>query len=199
MVRMVALVAFPVVGCIFVVAPEFINVVVGSQWQPSIILIRILCVLSLFKSISILAGNITLSQGRADVQLQIGIIDIIIVAGSITAGVPWGITGVVVSYTIVNMIWLQIMIAWVHRLIRIATEDYFKSIYKQGIYVLGLLVAAGAVKVLIAMPDIVSLVVVPGIGCAVYCALLYRFERGFVQSLLRKRRDAGQLEEGSTA
>ncbi len=199
MVRMVALSAFPVVGCIFVVAPEFVNVVVGSQWQSSIILIRILCVLSLFKSISILAGNIALSQGRADVQLKIAIINIIVVAGSIVAGVPWGIIGAVVSFTIANLIWLPAMTAWVHRMIHLASSDYFGSLYRQGIYMLGLVVTASAVKAFIAMPDPVALIVVPGIGCAVYGGLVYCFEWGFIQSLLKTRPDTDQLKGESAS
>lgn len=65
-IRALSVVNFPLLCGVAVVAPLFVPVVFGPQWQPSVVLIQVLAVVALMKSIGNPVGSLLLAKGRAD-------------------------------------------------------------------------------------------------------------------------------------
>jgi O-antigen/teichoic acid export membrane protein len=68
--RTLSLVNFPLLLGLAVVAPLFVTMVFGPQWQPSVILIQILSVVALLRSTGNPVGSLLLAKGRPDLGLN---------------------------------------------------------------------------------------------------------------------------------
>ena len=67
MVRFAAFVSFPAMLGLAFVAPEFIVVAIGEKWLPSVLILRILCVLGAFYPIWMLYTHMLISHGKSDI------------------------------------------------------------------------------------------------------------------------------------
>jgi len=71
--RMIALITFPAMVALGVLAEPAILVVYGPKWRGSIVILQLLCFAGLVQSATNTAGWIFMSQGRTDVLFRIGI------------------------------------------------------------------------------------------------------------------------------
>jgi len=97
-VRMIASITFPAMLGLWIIAPEFIKIILGSKWLPILYILRVFCLIGAFQSIATTAGWIYLSQGRADLQLKVGAVFVAIYIISFIIGLHWGINGVATAY-----------------------------------------------------------------------------------------------------
>ncbi|MFW5891560.1 MAG: MOP flippase family protein [bacterium] len=84
---MIALITFPMMAGLFIVAPEFINLVYGSDWSQAIIVIQILTIVGALQSLSTTAGTIYYSQGRADISLKYNLFTTVLLLIAFSLGV----------------------------------------------------------------------------------------------------------------
>jgi O-antigen/teichoic acid export membrane protein len=104
MTRTIALITFPMMLGLFVTVEPFVLVVFGPQWIGMIPVLRILSLVGMTQSIGTLNGNLYLSQGRADLQLKVGLVLKTNAILGIVIGLQWGIVGVAVGYAIASFI-----------------------------------------------------------------------------------------------
>jgi len=97
-VRMIASITFPAMLGLWIIAPEFIKIILGSKWLPILYILRVFCWIGAFQSIATTTGWIYLSQGRADLQLKVGAVFVVIYIISFVIGLHWGINGVATAY-----------------------------------------------------------------------------------------------------
>lgn len=135
MVKAISLVTFPIMWGLFVVAPEFVHIIYGPQWQPMVILIRILCICGIFQSIGTTIGNILLSQGRADLLFKVQIIGTFLVTLFIIAGLKWGIIGVSISYVVYTTFFIHLSFYITNKLIKLSYDKFYFKILPS--YVMG--------------------------------------------------------------
>lgn len=102
--RAIALITFPMMTGLFVVAEPFILTFFGPQWYDMIPIIQVFCFVGLIQSIGTLNGNLYLSQGRADLQFRVGIVVHLVAMAGIVIGLPWGALGVAVGYSIASLV-----------------------------------------------------------------------------------------------
>jgi len=105
----IALVAFPMMLGIAVIARPFTDVVLGTKWLPAVPLFYVLAPLGALQSIWDVAC-ILLAKGRADLHLRLGVAGGIVFVCSFFAGLPWGITGVAFSYALACLFW--VLVVW---------------------------------------------------------------------------------------
>jgi len=103
-VSAIALVTFPLMLGLMVLAKPFVLTVFGAPWEPMIALLVILAPLGMKQSIGTTVGSIYQAKGRTDWMFRWGI-----VSGSITIiafiiGLQWGIVGVAAAYLTVGII-----------------------------------------------------------------------------------------------
>ena len=98
-VAVIALLTFPMMIGLALVADEFVHVVLGSKWDAAIPIIRIFAVMGAFESVIVTVGWVYQSTGRTDVLLRWSLIVGGIPLGGITLGALAGsIEAVTLAY-----------------------------------------------------------------------------------------------------
>lgn len=92
--------------CVYsVVEGEFIvRLLLGEQWMGAVPVFRILAVAGVVQSISGTRGLVLLSHGFSKRYLKLSLVVGSLVVVSFIIGLPFGITGVAISYTIFNLV-----------------------------------------------------------------------------------------------
>jgi PST family polysaccharide transporter len=91
----------PMMLGLVVVAPDFVDAVLGSRWHDGIPVIRILAVVPLAYSFGVVPGAILMAADRTQLRLRLGILDTVLAIGSFALGLQWGIVGVAACFTAV--------------------------------------------------------------------------------------------------
>jgi len=103
--RSISLVTFPMMLGLLVTAEPFVIGLLGPQWRPMIPILQVLCFVGLVQSVTTLTGSLYLSQGRADLQLRVGLALKVVTLAGIVIGLRWGPVGVAIGYgaaTVIN-------------------------------------------------------------------------------------------------
>ncbi len=99
----IALITFPMMAGLGVVAGPFVRVVLGEQWEPVIPLVQILAPLGALQSIGATPGQIFLATGNAALRFWWSVIYTSTILTSFFVGVQWGIIGVTSAFSIVML------------------------------------------------------------------------------------------------
>jgi PST family polysaccharide transporter len=89
---------------LFIMAPEAIYTLWGDQWTASIPVFRVLCSIGAVSSVIATTGSVFLSLGRADILLKVGGFNAFVMCLGIACGIPWGIVGVAIGYSLSYLI-----------------------------------------------------------------------------------------------
>jgi len=127
-INYISMLSFPMLAGMLVIAPEFVRLVYGAKWVPSIIVLQIFCLVGVFKSLGNPVGSILLAKGRADIGFYWNIFAVIMVSLAVIVGVNWGIVGVAVAILILQVPFFFIIQPIVNRLINLKFSQYFKAI-----------------------------------------------------------------------
>ncbi len=98
--RLVGAISIPALLGLIVVAPEFVDVVLGSQWHAAIPVIRVLSWVGILQSLQRMNGNILQARERPDLILRYSVVALVASVIAFVAGLPWGILGVATAYAI---------------------------------------------------------------------------------------------------
>jgi len=140
MVKYIALITFPMMAGLFIVAPEFINSIYGTKWQQAILVLKILCIVGAVQSIATTVGTILYAKGRPDIGFKWVCCAIIFYALSFVIGANWGIVGVALAYSIVVIISSPIIQNITHGLIDLKMKDFLKQFVNQTIGAIAIIV-----------------------------------------------------------
>jgi len=102
--RAISLLTFPMMLGLFVTAEPFVIGLLGPQWRDMIPILQVLCFVGLVQSVTTLTGSLYLSQGRADLQLRIGVVLKLVTLAGILVGLRWGPVGVAIGYGVATAI-----------------------------------------------------------------------------------------------
>ncbi|NIM96332.1 MAG: MOP flippase family protein [Anaerolineales bacterium] len=104
MIAVVALITFPMMLGLLVVAEDFVLFLFGAQWVGMIPILQAFCIVALVQSIGTLNGNIYLSQGRTGLQFRVGGTIGLLGVIAILIGLQWGLIGVAYAYTLFTLL-----------------------------------------------------------------------------------------------
>jgi PST family polysaccharide transporter len=105
-IRLIALVSIPSMSFAVIMAPELIRVVWGNQWGQTIPVFAILGLNGLFQPIMSTTGTVFLARNKANWLFYCGVISTILYCTGIVIGMPYGIIGVAVGYTIASNLYV---------------------------------------------------------------------------------------------
>lgn len=125
-IHYIALITFPMLFGLFIVAPEFISLFFGEKWMISVPVLQILCLVGLFKSLGNPVGAVLLAKGRADIGFYWNLFTMIIFSIAVVIGVRWGINGVAVSILLLQLPFLLIIQHIVNQVINLKMTQYLK-------------------------------------------------------------------------
>lgn len=175
MTRTIALVTFPLMLGLLATTEPFVMAVFGDDWRGMIPILRIFALLGLTQSIGTLAGNLFLSQGRADLQFRIGLFVKPFKLIAIVVGLQWGVEGVAWAYALASWTVSYPIFRVAGGLVDLTYSQMVKSVagvfgcaatMAAAVYGLGVLVPAG-------WSWIGQLALQVGTGAALYGALVH--------------------------
>jgi O-antigen/teichoic acid export membrane protein len=158
------------------VAPDFVSVVLGSRWDDSIQVLRILCLSGVAYSLGTLNWSLLMALGKGATLFRLNIVVTTLTVAAYGFGLRWGIVGVAVCGAIVR--WLLVVpetymatrsagVGFVATL-RATTTPLPFAFAATGV---ALLVRAGLVNA--GVPAAIRILLVGGFLLVVYAALLY--------------------------
>ena len=100
MLRFTSLICFPLMFGLALVAHEFIIVTIGTKWEPSVILLQLLCIGGAFIPLQTLYQNLIISRGRSDSYLRLVALQIVLTLSLAS----WGITAMVAAFSALNVL-----------------------------------------------------------------------------------------------
>ncbi len=99
-----AVVSFPVMIGLAVVARPLVHVVLTQKWCPSVPYLQLLCVVGLFIPLQVVNMNVLKAQGRSDLFLRIEIVKKALVVVAIAVTWQWGITAMIYGQIVTSLI-----------------------------------------------------------------------------------------------
>jgi PST family polysaccharide transporter len=175
MLRIVALLSFPMLTGLAATSELAVRVVYGERWMAVVPLLRVLAIVGLLESLNT-SGVIFLARGRPNLLLLWGIAMFPIMAGAFVIGSRWGAVGVAWSYAIISPIVSLSPHIIANRLVGITTGRFARTLAPFAIasVAMGVLVnrvlALGLVG---GMPPVVGFACIVAIGAAIYALLVF--------------------------
>ena len=103
-VKVIALVSFPMMLGLMALSEPFVLTVYGETWNPVIVLLLILAPVGLLQSIVTTVGSIYQAKGRTDWMFRWGIGSGVLIVGAFIIGIQWGLTGIAAAYAMVTLL-----------------------------------------------------------------------------------------------
>lgn len=106
-------IAFPLMGFVAVSAVESVNVFLGAEWAPAIVVLQVLAVTGARQAVTAINAPVLLGLGLSKVHLRFNLVAAFVQIAGMILGLPWGIYGVAVGYTVAGIMltpiifWLQ--------------------------------------------------------------------------------------------
>ena len=101
--RLVGVISIPSLVGLVIVAPDFVQVVLGSRWEEATPVIRILAVVGIIQSVQSLSGEVLLAVNRAGTLLRFTMLWFAASVGAFALGLHWGILGVAALYAVATI------------------------------------------------------------------------------------------------
>jgi PST family polysaccharide transporter len=98
--RMMALVAFPLMMGMAALAEPFILTLLGDKWQPVIPILQILSLVGMFQSIVFPVGWVFTALGKTKAQFHLSILFAAIFVIAMIVGLPGGVIGISYAYAV---------------------------------------------------------------------------------------------------
>lgn len=174
--RMIALIAFPLMGGLSVMAYPILLLLYGEHWAEAAPILQILSLVGLFQCIIFPVGWIFTSMGETKAQARITMVLAPLFFILIGGGIHWGLLGVTWGYAIWAIISGFLNIHAAGRIIGVSTRDYLGPLWPKALATVAMMAAvhpalawlqdSAALPVFIAVPATVCL------GAAIYLAIL---------------------------
>lgn len=117
MLRFISFISFPAMLGIGLIAHEFLLIAGGEKWLESATLLSMLTIYGAFVPITTLYSNMTISQGRSDINLWSTVVLCVLVWVGLIALRPMGLRTMVVFFITLNILWLGVWQWFANRLI----------------------------------------------------------------------------------
>jgi len=192
--RLVGLVSVPALVGLAIVAPDFVDVVLGSRWSEATPVIQILAVVGLVQSLQTLSGEVLLALGLANWLFRFMIVWFVASLVSFAVGVQWGIIGVAASYAIATILIEPIRTYMAARALQISVWRFvraFSGIFQAAAVMGAVLIATRSLMVQADIPSGARLVLSIVIGAATYgvaCIWRARDVGSEIATVVRRRR-----------
>ena len=129
---LIALISFPVLAGMGVVADPMIRTILGAKWLGAIRVFQILAPVGLAQSVYTTIGQIYMAKGRTDGLFRWGIVQTIVLVTSFLIGIHWGVLGVAAAYCLTFLcITMPPGFIIAFRLIGLKASDFARALLPQ--------------------------------------------------------------------
>jgi PST family polysaccharide transporter len=198
--RYIAAISFPLMIWVLVTAPQLVRVVYGPKWISVIPLVQIFALAGLEQSIDVNVGWIFLSQGRTDILFKVGIFTTVLLVIAFVVGLPYGVEGVVIAYTVAIYLKAYPVFAVSFRLIEMKVNDAFVPLWSVTLAALTLGIVAFLLQISLeklgVTQNLIILVVVTAASLLTYAVVLFLLDKELLKGIVRL---LGQLRSVESA
>lgn len=177
---------FPFMMGLAVVAPTFIPLVIGDQWNDAVALVQILALVGLLRSTANPVGSLLLAKGRADLgfKLTLGVFFLQILCIYL-AGHYGGLFGITIAVLGVQIFrFVLVYLVAVRNLIGPCLVDYFSAMAPSFYAAVVMTIILTLVPVLL-RGDIATITIAQiSLGVSIYVLFTYLFRRDFTTQLV---------------
>jgi PST family polysaccharide transporter len=96
----VSLLAFPTFFGMAIVAPEAIDLFLGTQWTPAVLPLQILCMAFPFRALGVFFTPALFGTGQPRLVVENNALTLVSVTAAILVGVNWGVAGVCAGWVV---------------------------------------------------------------------------------------------------
>jgi O-antigen/teichoic acid export membrane protein len=187
--RILAAVVVPGLLGLAIVAPDFVDVVLGEKWQASIHVLQILAWVGMIQIAAAETTNLMQALGRAGIVFRYAIVSAILSIAGFAIGLHWGIIGVAIGYAIANTLLIPFYVTIGGRAVGVSLGTYCRAFsgVVQAAAVMGLVVLGLRLALLDRLAAGPRLVVLIAAGIAVYLPLCRWRAPEIVQEIRRVR------------
>jgi PST family polysaccharide transporter len=122
--KLVASIAIPAMAVMGALAPEIVRTIWGAQWEPSVSVFAILCVVGTLQPVGATFGAVFLATNRTKLLALMGLVNSVVLMAGMAAGLRWGIEGVAVGYAVAyGLIFFPTMYVVFVRLLRVSVAN----------------------------------------------------------------------------
>jgi PST family polysaccharide transporter len=172
-VQLTSLASLPAFTGLAVLAPEIVEVCLGSKWEPSVVLIQLLALHGLRYAITYFVSSVVISTGSAAFELRITLLGVVIKAMCLAVGVQFGVVGVATSVVISSWGTLPLTLYALRRTTGITAGTYLRSMLEPAIAAGAMCAAVVGTKALLAdTNDLLVLVCGVVVGVGVYTLVI---------------------------
>jgi O-antigen/teichoic acid export membrane protein len=196
LVELVALVSFPLLVGLGILAPLAVPAIFGASWQPAAVLVQIMVVMGLIKCLSNPLGALLLALGRADVGFWLNVATMTVTVAVLWAVVGRGTQAVAWAHTAIQIPFFFVELGILRYIIELRPRSYFARLARptlttavMGALVFGMYMLMRSLDVSEGL-QIVSLVLA---GAAAYAASWQVLAPSYVRGL--RRMLSGRSEE----
>jgi O-antigen/teichoic acid export membrane protein len=204
--RLVGAISIPSLVGLCIVAPDFVQVVLGPRWSDATPVIQILAWVGLIQSLQTLSGEVLLALDRSGTLLRYTLIWFVGTVGAVALGLRWGIVGVAACYLALTLTIEPLLTYLTTRALGISFWRFpasFFGIVQATVVMAAIVLPVQAALTASAVPAGARLVLVGLLGAVVYAAaFLWRAPEVLdeVRGVLGRRRArpavrVGPLEE----
>lgn len=129
-IEFVTFVGFPLVVLLFVAAEDFVLLVFGSQWLPSVPIFRALGPAALIEMTAAATSWIFTPLGRSDKELRMAAIYVPVFVLGVICGLPWGAIGVAIAISVVRIVAQPFNLRYCYLETPLTLRHYYLSIWK---------------------------------------------------------------------
>jgi O-antigen/teichoic acid export membrane protein len=203
--RALAAICVPALAGLMVLAPDFVPVVLGSQWDEAIPVIQILAWVGIVQALQSLSVDVLMARDRARTIFRFSVLLCTCHVIAFIVGLQWGVVGVAAAFAISTTLvepWQTVLAA---RAVEISPTVLLRAVsgvFQATLVMCGILLALRHALIDAGMHEALRLVVCSVVGAVAYallCAWRVPELRDEIRGVLSRRRSSGQRVAGAAA
>lgn len=190
-ISFIAIVTFPMMSGLFVVAEDLIRVAMGEKWLPILPVLQILVWVGMAQSIGTTVGTIYLSTANVRRMFQLTLLGTAMLVSGVAIGLNWGIEGVAAGYAIGSLSFMCVSLSVALRIIGLRMRHLLISIIRPFAAAISMLVILmGTTAAMGEVRADLRLLLTIASGITLYVGLSLIINRSQVRDLARLMRAA---------
>jgi O-antigen/teichoic acid export membrane protein len=171
--RLVAVISMPSLVGLAIVAPDFVQIVLGERWSDATPVIQILALVGLIQSLQTLCGEVLLALNRSGTLLRFTMLWFVASVAAFALGLHWGVLGVATCFAAATALVEPLRTYLTTQALGIPFSRFFFSLMgvAQATAVMGAVVLGSRMALLsLGVPTGARLVLLVLVGAVVYVA-----------------------------
>ena len=123
-----ALIIVPANVFLFIIANDFISIILKEKWLPILIPLRVFLVLTIIEGITLTCAPVLVARGKPVINLKISMIATIIFIPALFIGIQYGLIGVLIAWSIYTPLFAYAKMSIVLKELKLPFMEFFNNL-----------------------------------------------------------------------